>query len=172
MRAIMHAEDAILGCWAERHELGTEGLADPPGPVAEADESVTVDLADLVTWCVFDGGQHVGEAARARPVARGRRRHVERLVRPLVVIARAPSVESPLTISEIAEASSADDFGFERSMETLFLALRLRVARPTVQDADAEPQQPDAESGVRLAARIAPRRAAVHQHRQRHAVAA
>ncbi|PBB28948.1 hypothetical protein CK214_28210 [Mesorhizobium sp. WSM3882] len=46
------------------------------------------------------------------------------------------------------------------------------MARPTVQHADAEPQQPDAEAGVGLAAGIARRRAAVHQHRQRQAIAA
>src|SRR6476620_1877042 len=146
MRAVVDAEDAVLVGWAKRHQLAAESLADPPGSVPEADEAVTVDLANLVAWCVLNGRQHLGKAARARPVALGRRRHVESLVRPLVVIARPPFVEGPLTISEIAEGSSADDFGFERAMEALFLALRLRVARPTVQDADAKPQQPDAEA--------------------------
>ena len=57
-------------------------------------------------------------------------------------------------------------------MEALVLALRLGMVRPAMADPDAMAQQPDRERGVRLSAAVAPRRAVVHQHRTRQAVAA
>ena len=146
MRAVAHAEDTILDGRAKRHQLATECLAESPGPVPEADEAITVDLADLIARCVLDRGQDVGKAARARPVTLGRRGHVECFVWSFVVVARAPSIEGSLALGEIAEASPIDHLGLERAMEAFFLALGLRMARPTVQHADAEPQQPDAEA--------------------------
>jgi len=44
------------------------------------------------------------------------------------------------------------------------------MPRPTVQDPDAKPQQPDAEAGIGLAAGIRPGRATVHQHRERQTI--
>jgi hypothetical protein len=41
-----------------------------------------------------------------------------------------------------------------------------------MQDADAKPHQPDAEAGMRIAARITPGRAAIHQHGERQAITA
>jgi hypothetical protein len=46
------------------------------------------------------------------------------------------------------------------------------MARPAVHNANAEPHQPGAEAGQRLAAAIAPRRTAIHQHGERQAIAA
>ena len=77
MRAVVHAEDTILDGRAKRHQLAAECLAGSPGSVPEADEAITVDLANLVARCVLDRGQAVGKAARDRPVALGRRGHVE-----------------------------------------------------------------------------------------------
>ena len=57
-------------------------------------------------------------------------------------------------------------------MEALLLALGLGMMGPAVQHPDAEPHQPDAEAGQRLAARIAPGRTVVHQHGRRQAIAA
>jgi len=50
----MHAEDAVLVCRVKRDVLAAEGLADPPGPIPEADEAVAVDLADVVAGSVVD----------------------------------------------------------------------------------------------------------------------
>ena len=93
-------------------------------------------------------------------------------MRPLMVVERAPVVEGALAVGEIAKTAPADHFGLEGAMEALFLALGLGMAGPAVHDAHAKPGEPDAEAGQRLAARIAPRRTAVHQHGERQAIAA
>ena len=56
-------------------------------------------------------------------------------------------------------------------MEAFLLALCLRVIRPAVRNTHAKPHQPDAETGQRIAARVAPRRTPVHQHGERQAIA-
>ena len=172
MRWAVHGEGPILAGRAQGDRLAAQGLADAQRSVLETDEAVAVDLANLVAGRILDRRQNLGERPRARSVALPRRRHAERRVRPLVIVAWAPVIEGALAVGEIAEAAPADHFGLEGPMEALLLALGLGMMRPAVQHPDAEPHQPDAEAGQRLAARIAPGRTVVHQHGQRQAIAA
>ena len=54
MSAVMHREDAILESWPERDEFAAESFSNAPYPVLEADPAADIDLADNVTWSVFD----------------------------------------------------------------------------------------------------------------------
>ena len=74
-------------------------------------------------------------------------------------------------MGDLSATGSPSHF-FERAMEALVLALGLRMVRTAVGDADPEPNQPQTKAGERLRAGRAPRRAVVHQHRGRQAVAA
>ena len=56
-------------------------------------------------------------------------------------------------------------------MKAFVFALRLRMVGPTVRHTDPQPQQPHRERRVRLVAAARPRRAIVHQHPLRQAVA-
>src|SRR3984893_13728079 len=171
VNAIVHVKDAVLAGRPKRDWLAAQGLADAPRAVLEADEALDVDLADLVARRVLDRRQIVGEGSWARPVALSRRCHAERLMRPLVVIALTPFIKGALTIRVIAEALSVHHLGGERAMEAFLLALRLRMIRPAVQHADAQPHQPHGEAGMRIPAQIAPRWATIHQHGERQAKA-
>jgi len=56
-------------------------------------------------------------------------------------------------------------------MEALVLTTALRVIRPTVQDRDAELEQPYAQPGPTMSARIAPWAAVVDEERLRQPIA-
>src|SRR6476659_8240231 len=116
----MHGKDAIPASGAKGYQLAAEGLADAPSPIFEIDEAVAADFADLVARRVFDCWQNVGDGLRARPVSLRRRRHAERFVRPLMIIARTPFVEGTLALAEITKAAPVHHFGLEGAVEALF----------------------------------------------------
>jgi hypothetical protein len=93
-------------------------------------------------------------------------------MRPLVIIDMPPAVERGLTRRQVTKAPAAQHFGLQGAVEPFVLALGLWMQRPDVDNADPKPQQPRRENSMRLIPRIAPRRAIIHQHRKRQAVAA
>src|SRR5580658_1101903 len=172
LRAVMQTEHGVGSGRAQRDGLAAEGFADAPEPVFETDEAGAIDLADGIAGTVFDRRELLRKAARTEMVARAGGLEPQRLVRPLVIVDRPPCVEGALAGSEIAKAVPVQDLGLQRAMEALVLALRLRMVRPAMRDADPQPHQPRREHGEGLSPGIAPRRAVVHQHRERQAVAA
>jgi hypothetical protein len=106
-----------------------QGFAGAPGAVPEADHALVLDLlAHHGALAVVERLRALGEGARARPVAPGRDVEPERLVRALVVVDLAPSLERALAVGEIAEAAPAGTLGQECPVEALLLALGLRMA--------------------------------------------
>ena len=82
--------------------------------------------------------------ARRGRVELGRTLHVERLVRPLVVVAVDEVIEPGLLLQEVA-AGRLGGFLLQRQMHALVAAVLLRVAGLDALDLDAEPQPPDRE---------------------------
>src|SRR2546430_7999163 len=92
-------------------------------------------------------------------------------MRALAIIDRPPAVEGLLALDEIGEAFAIEDLGLERAVEALVLALGLRMIGPAMTDPDSQAHQPYGEHRMAFAAAIAPRRAVVHEHGQRQAIA-
>src|SRR5438874_6650594 len=171
MGAVVHREDAVLESWPERDELAAESFSDAPDPVLEADPAADIDLADNVAWSVFDRRQCFAIGSGTHTIAIGRHREAKRLMRALAIVDRPPAVEGLLALDEISEAFAVEHLGFERAMEALVLALGLRMIGPAMADPDPQAHEPHSEFRIALAARIAPRRAVVHQHGQRQTIA-
>src|SRR5579885_2583493 len=93
-------------------------------------------------------------------------------MRALEVVDGAEVVKGVLRLGEIARLLECEHLVLQRAMETLVLAAALRVVGPAVPDRDAELEQPHAQGGPALAARIAPRAAIIDKERLRQPVAA
>ena len=88
---------------------------------------------------------------------------------PFVIVAGAESVESSLAVVKVFVEVSGDGFGFERAVESLVLAIGLRMTRPRVAQPDAKAHHPCRELCVRGIG-LFPDGAVVHEHAHRHAV--
>jgi len=89
-----------------------------------------------------------------------------------MVIDRAPLIQALLHSTQIGKDRAIENLGFQRAMETLFFALSLRMARPTVTNPNAQLQQPDRQRSVGMLAVTAPGRAVIQQHPLRQSVTA
>src|SRR5579884_2670962 len=142
-----------------------EGAAELQGMIAEAQPAGVADAAQDRAGAVIESLELLGEAARARRIARHRRCEIERLMRPLGVVDLPPLIEAPLTRDKIGKVTPPDRLGCERAVKALVLALRLRMIGTTVAHRDAELHQPQLEARVAvLGMRRSPRRAVIHQH--------
>ena len=105
-------------------------------------------LAHLETGRVLDRRQVLGKRDRTGAIATGGSSQAQRIVRTNQVVALAKvMIELALAVFEGGEVEVAQNFEQERAMEALVFALGLRVISPTMRDADAEPDQPQAEGG-------------------------
>src|SRR2546426_9552749 len=91
---------------------------------------------------------------------------------PQQVIAVAKLIELALTMLQVFEVEVAHHFKVEGAMEAFVLTLSLRMIRTAMNDANAEPDQPQAEHGETIVAARAPRRSVIHQHFRRQSIAA
>src|SRR5229473_313135 len=165
--AEMNTEHPIFGRRPQRDQLATEWFANANATVLESDVSFFVGLAHNIAIAVFDRRQSLRKRTSACPVTLARRRQIERLVRPLVIVDVAPAVEGALTCGQICELAAKQNLSLERAVKPFVLALRLRMMRPAMRDPYSQSQQPHRECRERPTARIAPGRAIVHQHRSR-----
>src|SRR2546422_8250826 len=67
-----------------------------------------------------------------------------------MVVEPPPAIEVGLDGGELDIATVGDQLGLERSVETLVLALCLRVIGPAMDRTDAEPHQPRDRKSTRL----------------------
>src|ERR1700719_633841 len=88
------------------------------------------------------------------------------------VVAVAKVIELTLAMVQGGEVEVPQALELKRAVEALVFALGLRMIRAAMGDADAESDQPQAEGGEGMVVVEAPRRAVVHQHGGRQAVAA
>jgi len=152
--------EAVGGGRAHGHGLSGEAMAEIVGAVAPGDFAFAFDEADDVVGTVLDRREDLGPGARAGRVAGGGRGHVEGVVWTLLVVDRPPLIEDLLAVGQITQIVAAQDLGLERAMKALFLALGLGMIGSAVEDADAQPDQPDGQRGP-LAAATAPGRGVV-----------
>src|SRR3990170_2329217 len=158
--AIVHVPDAVIRS-AQRDRLPNEGAADAELVTAEGDAPLVLDSTHLVARGVLDGRQAAGERARARSVSRGRCRVIECFVRPAQVVDGAPVIERALHVREALPGwPPRQHLQGERAMEPFLFALRLRMIGTSVQDRNAERDEPGGEPGV-LVQRVAAPRGAI-----------
>src|ERR1700688_709607 len=134
--------------------------------------AVLLNLAHLEAGRVLDRRQAVGKGDRTGAIAAGGGSQAQRVVWTNQVVALAKVIELALAVFEGGEVEVAQDFELERAMEALVFALGLRVISPTMSDADAEPDQPQAEGGEVMVVVGAPGSAIVHQHCGRQSITA
>src|SRR5580693_3433721 len=149
-----------------------QGLADAKVASAIGKPTLGLHLAHLETGRVLDRRQVLGKRDRTGAIATGGSSQAQRIVRTNQVVALAKVIELALAVFEGGEVEVAQNFELERAMEALVFALGLRVISPTMSDADAEPDQPQAEGGEGMVVVGAPGSAIVHQHCGRQSIAA
>ena len=164
--------ETIVSRWSQRYQVAAESLANPEDSVAKPDPTVPLNLAHHVAPSIFQRRQGLGKMPSADLVTTGGHRHGQRLVRPQMVIDRAPLVQALLQGSQIGKGRPIEDLGFQRAMETLLFALGLRMVRPAVTNPNAQPQQPDRQRSVGMLAITAPGRAVIQQHPLRQSITA
>ncbi len=122
--------ETIVSRRSQRYRVAAESLADPEDSVAKPDPAVPLNLAHHVAQSIFQRGQGLGKIPPTDLVPTGGHRHGQRLVRPQMVIDRAPLVQPLLQGTQISKGRATEDLGFQRAMKTLLFALGLRVQTP------------------------------------------
>src|SRR5690348_11558353 len=87
--------------------------------------------------------QPLGIRPLARPVAAHRRRKPASFVRPFEVIDLPPRAKGTLGRRKVAVGRTLEEFGLQRPVEALLLALSLGMERPAMMDIDPQLQEPD-----------------------------
>src|SRR5882724_8591118 len=163
-------EEAVAPGRLEGDVLAVEGLADEPGAAGKGDAAIDLNPPDRQARRVLDGRQPFWEWSVGGSKAIGRWHMAEGLMGPTMVVEPPPAIEVGLDGGELDIATVGDQLGLERSVETLVLALCLRVIGPAMDRTDAEPHQPSRQPGVAMLAVRPPGRAVVHQHAFRQAI--
>jgi hypothetical protein len=70
-------------------------------------------------------------------------------MRTFEVVDGAPGIEGALQVGQVAEAPHREQLGLQGAMEAFVLAAALRMIGSGIDDIDAEPQQPDTQTGPR-----------------------
>ena len=120
-------EGAVVWRRSKSDVFAGESSGSFEAPVAEADAAFVIDAADDVVRTVVERQYERGEGPGTGPVAIGRYRQTQGVVRTIVVIAIQPGIECPLGLVEIAEGAVVEQLGLERSVEALVLAVALRM---------------------------------------------
>src|SRR6476620_9401854 len=143
-------------------------------PSLETDLAVPSHCHYVVVRSVLDRRQHGREWPLAGAVARQGNGHADPLMRTLLVVDGTPAVKRFLRLLQVFKAASIEHLGFQCAMESLELAIGLRMMRPAVAHPYAQAQQPDAQLGqaVFRRTRAAPGRTIVGIDTHRQAITA
>src|SRR3989304_5827630 len=171
LMAIVHVPGSVSH-GAQRDRLPDEGAANEELLTAKMDEPFLLNLTHLIARGVLEGWQLGRERPRTRLVA-GRWRCVpQRLVRSTQIVDVAPGVEGALhLVQALPGRAPSQHFQPQGAMEAFLFALRLGMARPSMQHGHAQADEPGRELGVRVGGVAAPGRAVVHEHAFRKPVA-
>src|SRR5512134_1777761 len=110
---------------------------------AKSDVPIAFHFTHLVRGPVLDRRQLLGKRSRTRSVAAGGHLHVQSLMGPHMIVAMAPLVKSALHVLKVGKHSLGQHFKFQTAMKAFVLALRLRMVRTAMADANTEMQQPN-----------------------------
>src|SRR4051794_3695016 len=136
--AKVHVEAAIVvGARSQCHVLADEGFAHAELVTFDADAPAITHPSDEVDRAVLHRRQRSGHGPGTGFIAASWRLHADRLVRAARVVFVAPSGEMPLHVWQILEASALKDFGGQRAVEALILAIGLRMQRTAVAQSHA-----------------------------------
>ena len=91
-----HLPKTILRRRSQCYRVAAKSFADPEDMVAKPDPTMPLNLADHVVRAIFQRRQGLGKASPADLISAGGHRHRQRLVRPQMVIDRAPLVQALL----------------------------------------------------------------------------
>src|SRR5580698_2985704 len=91
-------EFAVAVGWAQGDGISSERLAQPVGLAAVVEEAALLDHANAIGGVVFDGRKGAGHRPGTGAITCRGRLHVQRLVRPLVVVDVLPRVEMSLRV--------------------------------------------------------------------------
>src|SRR5690242_1621932 len=144
-------EEAVPLARPQRDGLAGKRLGDLEHAAEEADMAALLDAAHEVAGGVVEGDDGVAVVARADLVAAGGHGKADRLVRAFCVVDGAPALEGAAGGGKIGKGRPGHDLGLERAVETLVLAVGLRMARPGMADPDVMLDQPHAERRERTA---------------------
>lgn len=166
-----YVEGAIVGGGPESHRQTFKGPAHFEIPAKYRDSTSVSGSPDQVVWAIFHWWQCFGEGARAHLVAAGRDGHFQGFVRPFQVVQGAPGVEGPLALGQVSESSSLQHLCFEGSGKAFIFPLGLGMVGSTMANRNAQPEQPDRQTGIVMILIGSPRRPVVHHHTVGQAVA-
>ena len=127
LRHRAQSDRQMLQCFADTEGVAPEVDSLRPGP------------------CALRGRVGNRWAARFQEMGSRRSGEVQRVVRTAQIVAVAETIKFALAVLKRGEIKMAQDLELERAMETLVLALRLRMIRAAMTDADAEADQPQAQ---------------------------
>ena len=106
--------------------------------------TIALHLTHLQPGWIFDGWQSFGKGDWADTVAAGRGVQVERVVRPLPIIAVAKVIKFALAVLKAGEVEVTQELEIQAAMEAFVLALGLRMVSAAMTDLDTEAHQPQA----------------------------
>src|SRR6478752_784711 len=162
----IHMQDPILLGRSQGDQLPDQPTADKALAAADLDRSLGADFEDAIAGCIFDGRQGFGKGAGADPVAAGRGRHSECVMRTHGVVAGAPAINRLLCARQIGKDLMERQFGPDRGMQPFDLALGLGMIGTAMDDLNPEANQPGLQGRDSPGATGAPGRAVVGQQRQ------
>src|SRR6185295_18325395 len=171
MTSKVNLVNSVRGCGTQRHVVTAKRFPNAKLAVAERNLSISLHLSHLVRGPVFQARQLLRKRTLTRLIATGRHRHRQRFMWSHVIVTVPPFVKAQLHPLKVSKHLLRQDFNFQTPVKAFVFALSLRMVRPTVTDADSQPQQPHRQGRVLMLAVIAPRRSIVHQHPLRQTIA-
>src|SRR4026208_763776 len=98
-----HLPKTILSRRSQRYRVAVKSLADPEDSVVKPNPTVALNLAHHGARTILQRRQGLGKPAPAELVTAGGHRHGQRLVRPQMVIDRAPLIQALLHSTQIGK---------------------------------------------------------------------
>lgn len=163
---------SILGGWPKGDSFADEGSRSSDGAILEADPTVHLHDAQLISRSILERLDLFLVGPRADRVAICRNLQADGFVRPTGVVDMAPVLKCVLGLVKALEVGAIQSLGIERAVETFVLAERLGMIGPGMADLYAAFDEPDGERGERATSCVAPRRAVIHRHPPGQAIAA
>ena len=141
-------ENAI-GIWARANgdRLSAQRGGEFDMPPLELDHAEGFYEENCVIRPIFNRRKLLGIRARTDAKTGHRRVHLQSLMGTLEVVDVAPAIECLLSDGKALKAAPIEDFGLQRTMKALILAIGLWMVRTAKADLDTQSDQPDCQPG-------------------------
>ena len=111
-------EDAIVCCGSECDGFAAEGFGDFDDAAEQMSLTALLDAAHDIARCIVERNDGFDVVARAGLIATDRHGHVDRLVRALGVVDRAPALESSFGGGKVDEWPARQHVGLESAVKS------------------------------------------------------